>query len=99
MARDYIDETVTKTVTTQVSKTCDICGHTVHGRRVVDDEWSEQAYHKEQVTVVMDSGDVYPDNGFGSKLSFDICPECFRTRLVPFLQSLGAVPYVESWEY
>lgn len=76
----------TKTVVTH--RTCDIChevidSHPMFGRNDVNVEW---AY----------SNNLYPEGGEITTTSFDICGDCFDSKLVPWMKSLGAEPTVEE---
>jgi len=86
MSKTY--KTVTQTKTTAVidSTACDICGKTKRG----NNNWTGGTWNIERVTVQIEEGEVFPEIGTTETLEYDICPECFRTRLVAFLASLGA---------
>ena len=85
--REY--ETVTEEVTrTRCKKmTCDLCG--IEGVRAY---WESGYYEtndtKVEVTVHAKKGMSYPDgDSWGHEYLVDICPKCFREKLVPWLNS------------
>lgn len=87
--REY--ETITEEHTsTHCSKViCDLCGK--EGR---DGGWDCGDYQFDettlQVKVLAKKGHAYPEDYYGHKLVVDLCPECFRSELVPWLNSKGA---------
>ncbi len=83
-------ETVPASTRQVVAKvTCDICSKEV----------SERMYDVDEVTVSRVKGERYPDNGHTVELAFDLCGECFDTKLVPALKALGAEPRSEETEW
>lgn len=94
--REY--ETVTKehTSTHCVKVLCDLCGKEGrHGR------WDCGNYEFDEteleVTVMSKKGKSYPEDYYGKKFVVDMCPECFREKLVPWLRSQGAT--IEEQEF
>tara|TARA_Y100000310_G_C20654248_1_gene801176 strand:+ start:138 stop:416 length:279 start_codon:yes stop_codon:yes gene_type:complete len=56
-------------------------------------------YDHEEVECKMiighESGEHYPEGGSGECMLVDLCPDCFRDKLVPWLKSQGAdVEYI-----
>lgn len=39
------------------------------------------------------------DGGDSKKTSFDVCPGCFETVIVPFFATFGSTPTVEELEW
>ena len=39
------------------------------------------------------------DEGEGTKTTIDLCPDCFKSKLLPWVVSHGGVPQKETWEY
>lgn len=52
-----------------------------------------------ETEVRMKTGYAHQDGGSGEETEFDICPGCFKEKLIPFLESLGAKPRVEDWDF
>lgn len=79
----------------QVAIICDVCGDESPASYC----WAKGSYESKEVEVVYvsRSGPI----GYGSSdiLSFDLCPNCFCDKLVPFLESLGAKPNKSSIDY
>lgn len=66
---------------------CDICG----------EKKTREFYSISDVTVSYKSGFSYPDSGSSREVSYDICSNCFTSKLVPWLESQGATnPQVEE---
>lgn len=69
---------------------CDICHETIkHGNMFDVDE----------IKVEHKLGVCYPETSNGQTLSFDICEKCFNQKLIPWLESQGAKPTIEEWDY
>jgi hypothetical protein len=59
-----------------VERKCDLCG------RASPFPWD--------VRVEIEEGYSFPEGGHTVTTLYDICPECFRTKLVPWLEAQGA---------
>lgn len=70
--------------------TCDICNSEI----ITEDK---DRFSNNEINVSCKIGRCYPDDCYGDKISFDICPDCFKNKLIPFLNSLGAEGTEESW--
>lgn len=72
-----------------VSRVCDICGCKAEG----GDEWSGSIYDIEDTEVTIkiqyETGTRYPDNGWSKKYEIDICPRCFKDKLMAWLEEQG----------
>jgi hypothetical protein len=77
-----------------VSVTCDLC------KRVSKfPNFKESNFDALEIEVKMRTGNSYPEGGSGEEVSFDICPECFQKKLMPFLQAQGAEPTQTEWDW
>lgn len=74
-----------------VAVVCDLCG--CEGRY---GKWTTQPFDVEDVEISYESGRRYPEGNFTEVISYDICPKCFKTKLMPWLKSQGADPDVED---
>lgn len=62
---------------------CDLCGADT------EEKWGEVA----DVTVQCETGESYGGDGAKiTRLSFDVCVECFKTKLVPWFAAQGVTP-------
>ena len=93
-----------KKVTVEVEKTvfeectCDLCGVVAkHGN------WESSVYEIAETEIEIEirykDGDEYPSGGSGTKYNVDICPDCFKTKLIPWLESQGATCKSEEWDW
>lgn len=73
---------------------CDLCGKSTKNRT-----WKEGEFDIQEVDVSMCIGRAYPDNGQSETTTFDICPGCFRDKLIPWFKSQGADPRVEDADW
>lgn len=97
--RRYEDKQVTHTERQCVELRCDLCGRKGSPAR----EWETAAYEVNKtevsVTVRAKQGEAYPEGGNGTEFSIDICPTCFREKLVPWLRSQGAKIEEREWSF
>ena len=87
--RETREEEQIRKVIIETVISCDTCG-----KKAKRGHWDSSVYAVENtevtVTVHHESGKSYPGDHVTEKIRFDICPDCFRNKLVPYLQSLGA---------
>jgi hypothetical protein len=103
MARVYEDAiepaVPAKVVKKFVRRTCDLCG--VASKR--GKEWEPSSYTVAEtevsVTVTHRSGKSYPEGGSGTEVEVDLCPKCFKDRLIPWLESQGATIEASDWDF
>jgi hypothetical protein len=75
-----------------VETKCDLCGSTtITG-------WKRDQFDALEVDVKLKTGSAFPITGRGEEISIDICPDCFTTKLVPWVQSQGGKPTATAWE-
>lgn len=86
-----------------VSRTCDLCGRV--GSPITNWDSPPRRYGGrntiDECVVRINSGFDDPDGSgvIGRKdMVFDICPDCFRSVLIPFLGSKGAAPRTEDYD-
>jgi hypothetical protein len=98
----YETVTETKPYTYQklVSRTCDLCGRPAK----TDGKWGDGGTYavdetEVEVTVRQKDGANFPSDGSGTKVVVDLCPDCFKSRLVPWLRSQGAKIEAEEWDW
>jgi len=75
---------------------CDLCGEEAKGGVW---ERGKGIYNINDVTINHVWGVSYPDDACGEKIEFDICPDCFDNKLVPWMESQGACVGKEEWEW
>ena len=51
------------------------------------------------VEVRQRQGVSYPEGGSGTEIEVDLCPTCFKEKLVPWLRSQGATIEEKEWEW
>lgn len=80
-----------KRVTECTHAVCDMCGvaKTSEAPTSYSGEcnWAKKAYEVMNTTVVMVQGDCYPEGGNECMIQAQVCPECFDTKLLPFIRS------------
>ena len=86
-SKPRVYERVTETV-------CDLCG-----ARNTGDDWNPRPYDTADTTVQWEYGTCFPDGGDKTVVSFDLCPECFDRRLIPWLREQGAEPRVVETDW
>ena len=89
--KHYEDKVVPASVQKVVAgTTCDVCNSVIP---------PEALFEKRETTVSHKEGSVYPEGGDYEETSFDLCDVCWGTKLVPFLESLGAVKQVKEIDW
>jgi len=76
------------------SVTCDVCGSQVSGNH----GWGQTQHDLVYSTVALYESEMFPEHHITTVTSYDLCPGCFRSRLMPWLEGLGAKPQVEETE-
>jgi hypothetical protein len=89
MSREYEQTEQTHIVTRCTKLTCDVCG-----REGAGDSWEAGLFEANdttmEVTVHHKDGMVDRDGGgAGDEYTIDICPECFKDKLIPWVESFG----------
>ena len=72
------------------STTCDLCKGKIE---------TKEYYATQDVKVECRTGMSYPEGGFGEYTEVDLCPDCFNSKLLPWLCSQGAEPRQTEWDY
>lgn len=92
---------ITKTVDVPAKKLvvldhieCELCERTC-----TNDNWSSRQYEVTRPKVSLTVGENYPEGGYGTETILDICPDCFRDKLVPWFQSLGDQIRIRDIDY
>lgn len=92
-------ETYEKKVETREFKyissiTCDICG------KKYNDNWNVRGFAEMAETEIRyKEGSNYPDGGYGTETTIDICPTCFKEKLIPWVKAQGGTPTVTDWDW
>jgi hypothetical protein len=74
---------------------CDICGKVFRGS-----DWDAEVYEISETEVRYKEGNSYPDSGSGTETKIDVCPDCFKTKLIPWVKSFGiSDPKAEEWDW
>lgn len=91
--------TETRTYDAVVEVRCDLCGK--QAPRPGDrSPWvAESGSRHDDPVVELKTGRSWPNEGFGETVKVDICPACFRDRLIPWLREQGAEPRTEEWSW
>lgn len=92
-------EAHTKDVVDYVS--CDLCHRQskTGDYRFGETDWNPENYHHDKVAVHREEGCNYPEIGNSTYTIFDICPDCFLNKLLPWLQEQGACPRTEETDW
>lgn len=72
---------------------CELCERKHH-----DERWSPGIYEVSEPEVVLSVGTNYPEGSSIDRTYLDICPTCFKEKLIPWFVSQGGVPReVSDW--
>jgi hypothetical protein len=71
---------------------CDLCGKVgVHGNNDGESNWSKD-YNFDNVMIKHETGSNYSEGGHKEMEFFDVCPDCFETKIKPWFLSQGVQP-------
>lgn len=91
MSKTYKEVTVEARTEKRVDYVCcDLCG----AKGLSDpfgSDWAKKQYEVATTNISYEVGDRYPECGGTIIHSVDLCPTCFMERLVPWLESQGAI--------
>ena len=68
---------------------CDLCGAEAPNPGWWDNPWT-YGYGVERVNISYESGDSFPEGRFTKTMFVDVCPDCFVSKVIPWLKSQGA---------
>lgn len=96
MSRIMRTVTIPETTTErEIGRVCDFPGCKTH----TNEEGSYEVNLTDiRVVVKQREGEQYPSGGMGRGIEIDICPECFKGKLVPWLRSQGVVVDQKEWD-
>lgn len=79
-------------VTEQVveSITCDLCHKSYK---------PESANSETEIHISITESEFHYDYGYGRKTEIDLCPDCFKNKLIPFLKQNGAECKEEEFDW
>jgi len=64
---------------------CDLCKKEFSG-----ESWGARGFDVQETEIRYRFGETYPDSSFCEELSFDVCPNCFKKKLIPWFEENGA---------
>ena len=77
------------------SITCELCPKTTSD----PENWAIENYHRDEVIIQRKWGEMYPESGYLQWVILDLCPTCFRDKLIPWFHSLGGQPRTEEMDF
>ena len=97
--KHYVEKIIPETTEEVLSDiTCDLCGKG-GGRDGWDSSHWGVSESEIEVTVKHKDGTAYPEGGSGTVYAPDICPTCFKEKLIPWLESHGCKAKREDWDW
>lgn len=86
-----------------VKKRCDLCRRETDRIGLNESSWTNSGFHINATTILVkitqNKGTDYPEGGSGTKYDIDLCPDCFKDKLIPWLRSQGAVIEKLEWDW
>ena len=75
---------------------CDMCKKRTNRYN----DWSEKLFYDVNETEIRyKTGAAFPEGGSGTEIEIDLCPECFKNKLIPWLKENGCVVSTRDWDY
>jgi hypothetical protein len=84
--------------TREVEVKCELCDRTGRPGGTSDNKW-KYGYDVEDTTISLEEGDRYPEGTNLTVTTVDICPDCMRSKVFPWLVSQGAILREKEVEY
>jgi hypothetical protein len=84
-----------KKETKETGVVCDICQVFFEGVSIcgLETAFPKDYYRRVEVAVGISDIESYPSGGSSTALIFDICPNCFRDKVIPVLKDkFGVIP-------
>jgi hypothetical protein len=83
---------------------CDICKKNiiVVNAGLDNNNWATNEYENnmQKVTIKLEDGnDCLGSGGESTETEFDVCPECFKEKIMPFIESFGSKPQVTEHDW
>jgi hypothetical protein len=63
---------------------CELCENRSH-----TEDWSPRVFEIREPTVTFREGTDFPEGSSATTIHLDICPECFKTKLIPWFEAQG----------
>lgn len=73
------------TVKEECGKICDLC----KAESDCEGSWGENYYDRHEVTIELSEGRVYPEGGNTMEYDIDLCPSCFKKKLIKWVKEQG----------
>ena len=93
--KSYEQRPHTGTYKAFVSRACDLCGLVSKSDR----NWKDDEYHIDETEVKLTVGIKEWDGRSDTEYTVDICPDCFKGKLIPWLQSQGATIQEKNYDW
>jgi len=75
--------------------TCDICGSASNA----DENWAARDFHHASTAIHLEERESLPTGGHSRDVTYHLCPDCFKSKLMPWLESQGAKPGVSEADW
>jgi len=92
--KKYVKETVTKEQTIFKYLECDLCKKQSKCR-----DWENGAFEVNETEIRYKTGSSYPEGGSGTEIEIDLCPNCFKDKLIPWLEKQGCKVKEREWDW
>lgn len=77
------------------STTCELCGRSTKNDR----DWGGEDANVNHATVMLEVGYGHGDGGNIQQTIVDVCPDCFKSKMLPWLASQGANPRTDEIDW
>jgi hypothetical protein len=81
-----------------IETACDLCGKVAKSGN-----WESSTYEVNETEITVEvrqkDGVSYPDGGGGTLYWVDMCPDCFKNKLIPWLESQGCQADRKDWSW
>lgn len=94
-------ETYTKPSTYEriIEIKCDMCGGVSKSHQNYNYDWYGDRFDINYATIEYKTGSSYPEGGHSTTVLCDICPNCFITKVRPWIESQGVTMREEECDW
>ena len=78
---------------------CDLCGCEEGSSKWDNSSCWDVDETEIRISVKHKDGYSYPECGSGTEYAVDMCPTCFKDKLIPWLESQGCTAERKEWDF
>ena len=77
----------------QIAMQCDLCG----AKSPTNDSWTDEPFQVCETEVSFKIGSNYPEGGSVEEWKYDVCPNCFKNKIMPLFGDSNE--FKKEWDW